>query len=199
MGIIITDRLEIAQAFANTIYSEYIHKTFYSDLLQDVDSEESDIDILIVSDFCEEIEDWIDDEVAWIMHDKGELISAHIISQDSLNNTRCFSFLGNDLSDGVEIGWIRYFGQKTENQHLQKQIIPWGIIQMLSAYLIFMFLTDFTDFKGIKAPETHPCLIHLFNLHYVKKDDFACDKLRYSLSLRWNCRLCCHLSTRWNW
>lgn len=50
------------------------------------------------------IEEQIDNEVAWIMHDKNELISAHIMSEDRFNNTQHFSFLSNILSEGIEIG-----------------------------------------------------------------------------------------------
>ena len=105
MVIILTNRLEIAQAFAKKINSKYIYKIIlFGYVARCEDNEESDIDILIVSNFPEKIENQIDDEVAWIMHDKGELISAHIMSEDRFNNTQQFSFLSNVLSDGVEIG-----------------------------------------------------------------------------------------------
>ena len=99
------NRLEIAKEFAKAINSKYILKIIlFGSVARDEDSEESDIDILIVSNFPEKIEDQIDDEVAWIMHDKSELISAHIMSEDRFNNTQHFSFLSNVLCDGVEIG-----------------------------------------------------------------------------------------------
>ena len=46
-------------------------------LLLGGDALDLNIDILIVSDFYEKI----DVEVAWIIHDKNELISAHIMSR----------------------------------------------------------------------------------------------------------------------
>ena len=99
------NRLEIAQEFAKAINSKYILKIIlFGSVARCEDGEDSDIDILIVSNFPEKIEDQIDDEVAWIMHDKSELISAHIISEDRFNNTQHFSFLSNVLCEGVEIG-----------------------------------------------------------------------------------------------
>lgn len=99
------NRYEIAREFANTINSQYIIKIIlFGSVARHEDTTESDIDILIVSNFPEMIEEQIDNEVAWIMHDKNELISAHIMSEDRFNNTQHFSFLSNILSEGIEIG-----------------------------------------------------------------------------------------------
>ena len=99
------NRYEIAREFAKTINSRYILKIIlFGFVARCEDTHESDIDILIVSNFPEKIEDQIDDEVAWIMHDKNELISAHIMSEERFNSTQYFSFLSNVLSEGVEIG-----------------------------------------------------------------------------------------------
>ena len=98
-------RYEIAREFAKTINSQYIIKIIlFGSVARHEDTTESDIDILIVSNFPEMIEEQIDNEVAWIMHDKNELISAHIMSEDRFNNTQHFSFLSHILSDGIEIG-----------------------------------------------------------------------------------------------
>ena len=51
-----------------------------------------------------EIDDIIADEVAWIMYDKNELISAHVMSEELFNKTKSFSFLTNVLREGVPIG-----------------------------------------------------------------------------------------------
>ena len=99
------NRYEIAQEFAKTIKSKYIHKIIlFGSVARNEDTTGSDIDILIVSNYPEKIEDQSDDEVAWIMHDKSELISAHIMSEDRFNNTQHFSFLSNVLSEGIELG-----------------------------------------------------------------------------------------------
>ena len=99
------NRYEIAREFAKTINSQYIIKIIlFGSVARHEDTTESDIDILIVSNFPEMIEEQIDNEVAWIMHDKNELISAHIMSEDRFNNTQHFSFLSNILSEDIEIG-----------------------------------------------------------------------------------------------
>ena len=96
------NRKEIAHEFAKTINSDDIIKIILFGCGDD--TEESDIDILIVSNYRENIEDIIAEEVAWIMYNKNELISAHIMSEDRFINTQHFSFLSNVLSEGVEIG-----------------------------------------------------------------------------------------------
>ena len=50
------------------------------------------------------IDDKIADEVAWVMYDKQELISAHVMSEETFNKTKSFSFLTNVLKEGVLIG-----------------------------------------------------------------------------------------------
>ena len=98
------NRKEIVHEFAKTINSDNIIKILlFGSVTRGDDTEESDIDILIVSNDCENIEDIIAEEVAWIMYDKNELISAHIY-EDRFINTQHFSFLSNVLSECVEIG-----------------------------------------------------------------------------------------------
>lgn len=99
------NRLEIAKEFAKKINSDKIIKIIlFGSVARCEDGEESDIDILIVSNYRENIEDLIAEEVAWTMYDKNELISAHIMSEDRFMNTQHFSFLSNVLAEGVEIG-----------------------------------------------------------------------------------------------
>ena len=99
------NRKEIAHEFAKTINSDKIIKIIlFGSVARGDDTEESDIDILIVSNYRENIEDVIAEEVAWIMYDKNELISTHIMSEDRFINTQHFSFLSNVLSEGFEIG-----------------------------------------------------------------------------------------------
>lgn len=95
----------IANEFAEAIKSKYIIEIIlFGSVARGDDTDESDIDILIVSNHREEIEDKIDDEIVWFMHDKHELISAHIMSEKRFNTTQDFSFLSNILSEGVKIG-----------------------------------------------------------------------------------------------
>ena len=52
------------------------------------DTEDSDIDILIISSFIDEIESYIDDEVVNVILDKEEIISAHLMSENHFNQTK---------------------------------------------------------------------------------------------------------------
>ncbi|WP_305514638.1 MULTISPECIES: nucleotidyltransferase domain-containing protein [unclassified Methanobrevibacter] len=99
------DRIEIAKEFANTIKSDYVKSIMlFGSVARGDDTEESDIDILIISNHHMEIDDKIADAVAWIMYDKGELISAHVMSEEHFNKTKSYSFLTNVLREGVVIG-----------------------------------------------------------------------------------------------
>ena len=99
------NRIEIAHEFAKAIKSDYILKIIlFGSVARGDDTEESDIDILIVSDYPMKIDDVIADEVAWVMYDKQELISAHVMSEEIFNKTNSFSFLTNVLREGVLIG-----------------------------------------------------------------------------------------------
>ena len=99
------NRVEIAREFAKAIKSDYIIKIIlFGSVARGDDAEESDIDILIISNHPIEIDDVIADEIAWIMYDKQELISAHVMSEEIFNKTKSFSFLTNVLREGVPIG-----------------------------------------------------------------------------------------------
>lgn len=65
------------------------------------DGENSDIDILIVSDFWEDIDPIITDVIGDIVLEKQELISAHIMPVERFNKTQHYSFLSNVLENGV--------------------------------------------------------------------------------------------------
>ncbi len=52
----------------------------------------------------------------------------------------------------------------------------------LSYYAMFLVAKALILKKGIKAPKTHAGLIHLFNLHYVKEDEFSYEKYKYLAS-----------------
>ena len=99
------NRMEIAREFANAINSDKIISIIlFGSVARGDDTEESDIDILIISNHREDIDDKISDEIAWIMYDKQELISAHVINEEIFNKTKNFSFLTNVLKEGVSIG-----------------------------------------------------------------------------------------------
>lgn len=99
------NRIEIAREFANAINSDKIISIIlFGSVARGDDTKESDIDILIISNYYEDIDDTISDEIAWIMYDKQELISAHVINEEIFNKTKNFSFLSNVLKEGVYIG-----------------------------------------------------------------------------------------------
>lgn len=104
MVIIVHDRIKIAKEFANAINSNKIIKIIlFGSVARGDDTEESDIDILIISNHRDEIWPQIADEIAWFVYDKQELISAHVISEELFNSTKNHSFLTNVLNDGVLI------------------------------------------------------------------------------------------------
>lgn len=99
------NRLEIAREFADAINSDKIIKIIvFGSVARGDDHDDSDIDILILSNQRENIEQVVDDEIARIMHDKQELISAHIMDEEFFNQTKNFSFLSSVLKEGVVIG-----------------------------------------------------------------------------------------------
>lgn len=96
------NRIEIAHEFAEAINSDKIVSIIlFGSVARGDDCENSDIDILIVSDFWEEIDLIITDVIGDIVFEKQELISAHIMSVERFNNTKDYSFLSNVLEDGV--------------------------------------------------------------------------------------------------
>ena len=100
------NRINIAKEFANNINSDYIKRIIlFGSVARNEDTLDSDIDILIISNYREKIESIVEDEIARIMFDKEELISAHIMDETLFNQTKNFTFLSNVLKDGVMIGW----------------------------------------------------------------------------------------------
>ncbi|WP_323735580.1 nucleotidyltransferase domain-containing protein [Methanosphaera sp. ISO3-F5] len=99
------NRVEIAKEFAKKIKSKDIKKIIlFGSVARGEDTEDSDIDILIIANNEEELEDYISEEVIDILLTQKQYISAHIMSQNHYNETKNFSFLRNVLEDGVIIG-----------------------------------------------------------------------------------------------
>ena len=102
--IIMNNRYEIAREFANAINSDKIDKIIlFGSVARKEDTEDSDIDILIVSDYWEEIDPIITDVVGDILLNQQELISPHIMSVERFNNIKDYSFLTNVLENGIEL------------------------------------------------------------------------------------------------
>ena len=99
------NRIEIAYEFANAIKSDKIMKIIlFGSVARGDDTEESDIDILIISNEWEQIDSLITDEVFKVVLEREELISPHVLSEKQFNETKNFHFLTNVLEDGVIIG-----------------------------------------------------------------------------------------------
>lgn len=96
------NRDKIAREFAEAINSDKIFRIIlFGSVARGDDGKDSDIDILIVSDYWEEIDSVITEVVGDIVFDYQELISPHIMSVDIFNNAKDYSFLTNVLEDGV--------------------------------------------------------------------------------------------------
>jgi predicted nucleotidyltransferase len=97
--------MEIAREFANAIKSDKIIRIIlFGSVARGDDTEESDIDILIISNDWEQIDSLITDEVFKVVLDTEELISPYVLSEEQFNETKDFNFLTNVLEEGVVIG-----------------------------------------------------------------------------------------------
>ena len=77
------NRVKIAHEFANAINSDKIVRIIlFGSVARGDDTEDSDIDILIVSDYWEEIDSIITDVVGDIVLDQQELISSKILFEN---------------------------------------------------------------------------------------------------------------------
>lgn len=99
------NRKEIAQRFADAIKSKYIKQIIlFGFVARGDDTENSDIDILIISDEYDKIKDFVADGVIKVIFDDEEYISAQIMNTAHYNKTKNFSFLTNVQKEGVILG-----------------------------------------------------------------------------------------------
>lgn len=99
--IILNNRDKIAREFAEAINSDKIFRIIlFGSVARGDDTEYSDIDILIISDYRSEIWEDIADMIGEIVLEKQELISAHIMTTERFNTTQDYSFLSNVLAEG---------------------------------------------------------------------------------------------------
>lgn len=99
------NRLEIAQKFANNINSDDIEQIIlFGSVARGEDNEDSDIDILIISNEGEKIEPIISDEVFKVILNNKEFISAHVMSKNKLEKIKDFSLLKNINNEGIILG-----------------------------------------------------------------------------------------------
>jgi len=96
------NRYEIARKFANTIRSEDIVKIIlFGSVARGDDTEESDIDILIIRANSDELSDEINSAAVDIILQEDEFISPHVMSEEHFNKSRNYPFLTNVLKEGV--------------------------------------------------------------------------------------------------
>lgn len=99
--IILNNRDKIAREFAEAINSDKIFRIIlFGSVARGDDTEYSDIDILIISDYRSEIWEDIADMIGEIVLERQELISAHIMTTERFNTTQDYSFLSNVLAEG---------------------------------------------------------------------------------------------------
>lgn len=100
------NRVEIAHKFASAINSDKIIRIIlFGSVARGDDNEESDIDILIISNEWEKIDSLITDEVFKVVLETEELISPYVLSEKQFNEAKHFSFLTNVLREGIVIRW----------------------------------------------------------------------------------------------
>lgn len=98
------NRYEIAWEFANAIRCDDIVKIIlFGSVARGDDTEESDIDILIITTNSDELSDEINSAAVDIILETDEFISPHVMSEDHFNKTIDYPFLTNVLKDGVVI------------------------------------------------------------------------------------------------
>ena len=95
-------KYEISKNFANTVKSDKIKlMMLFGSVARGDYRPDSDIDILVVSDYRKEIWPKISLIIADTVLKEGELLSIHLISEKMFNETKDYSFLTNVLKEGV--------------------------------------------------------------------------------------------------
>lgn len=99
------DRISIAKKFAETINTDKIEKIIlFGSVARGDDNENSDIDLLIISNDIFEIQDKIDSEVLNFVLETDEFISAHLMTNNMYETRKNYPFLTNVLKEGINIG-----------------------------------------------------------------------------------------------
>lgn len=97
-----TSKIEIAKNFANKIKSDKIEfMMLFGSVARGDSRPDSDIDILVVSNYHDDIWPEISRIIGDTVLEKGELLSVHVMSEKIFNETKDYSFLTNVLNEGV--------------------------------------------------------------------------------------------------
>lgn len=95
------NRRTIAKEFAEAIQSNDIKQIIlFGSVARGEDTDNSDIDILIITVSEDKISKNVDDKVFDILCKYREVISAHLMSYEIFTKTKHFSFLSNVLKEG---------------------------------------------------------------------------------------------------
>ena len=95
-------KYEIAKNFADTVKSDKLKMMMlFGSVARGDYRPDSDIDILVVSDYRKEIWPKISLIIADTVLKEGELLSIHLISEKMFNETKDYSFLTNVLKEGI--------------------------------------------------------------------------------------------------
>lgn len=95
-------KFEIAKNFAKTIKSDKIKlMMLFGSVARGDYRPDSDIDILVVSNYRKEIWPKIATIIADTVLEEGELLSVHVMGEKVFNDTKDQSFLTNVLRDGI--------------------------------------------------------------------------------------------------
>lgn len=99
------NRLEVAREFAEAINSDKIIRIIlFGSVARGDDSTDSDIDILVVSNYRDEVWPMISKEIANFIIEKQEIVSAHVMSEEYLHEIEDFRFMRNIRKEGVVLG-----------------------------------------------------------------------------------------------
>ena len=95
-------KYEIAKNFAKRVKSDKIKlMMLFGSVARGDYRPDSDIDILVVSNYRKEIWPEISLIIADTILEEGELLSVHMISENMFNETKDYSFLTNVLKEGI--------------------------------------------------------------------------------------------------
>ena len=95
-------KIEIAKHFAKTMKSDKIKlMILFGSVARGDYRPDSDIDILVVSDYHKEIWPKISEIIGNTVFEKGELLSIHVMPENIFKETKDYSFLTNVLKEGI--------------------------------------------------------------------------------------------------
>ncbi len=97
-----SSKIKIAKNFAKTINCDKIKlMILFGSVARGDYRPDSDIDILVVSNYHSEIWPKISTIIADTVLEKGELLSIHVMPENIFNETKDYSFLTNVLKEGM--------------------------------------------------------------------------------------------------